>query len=383
MTESRDNSYLAAADLLRVLAVFLIGCFHIWQQSWLTPGLRLPGRWVDFTPWVRRGYMMVDLMLLLSGFLLFLPWARCARAGRPLPETRVFYKKRLARIVPSYLAAILLCLVNALVCGRNPGSDPLWKDLLLHLTFTHTFSRGAYVWTSLDVALWTVAVEMQFYLLFPLLGRWFARRPGLTAGGMAALGLLCRVSLLRVPDITVYFNQLPCMMDVYAAGMLAAWLASGWKKPWNGWVCAALSLSFLAAVFRILQIQNPADNRELNQLQMLWRLPLALAGGGFLFFGCFWPSGLNRALGGRVLRFLSGISYNFYIWHQFLAVKLKEWHLPDYVTEMPQRDEGLLWQRKYTALCFTAGLLAAVLGTYLIEKPGARLLLKKEKRAGR
>ena len=68
--------YAAGGDLLRVLCVFMIGWYHIWQQSWLTPRLTLGQLALDVYPWVRAGYMFVDLMLLLSGFLTYLPWAR-------------------------------------------------------------------------------------------------------------------------------------------------------------------------------------------------------------------------------------------------------------------------------------------------------------------
>ena len=67
------------------------------------------------------------------------------------------------------------------------------------------------------------------------------------------------------------------------------------------------------------------------------------------------------------------MSYNFYIWHQYLAVKLKEWHIPPYTAQsMPQQYEGRLWQQRYTAVCFIAALVLAALVTYLWEKPLAR-----------
>ena len=105
-----------------------------------------------------------------------------------MPRTGEFYSKRLWRILPSYLFAIAACLVFTALYGRNLGSAPLWKDLLTHLTFTHTFWRGTYLWSSLNVALWTLAVEMQFYLLFPLVGRAFPAKPWLTFCGMTAAG---------------------------------------------------------------------------------------------------------------------------------------------------------------------------------------------------
>ena len=368
----KRREYIAAADVLRVGSIALVACFHIWQQSWWNPSFTLGGRYIDFDPLLRHGYMGVDLLLLLSGFLLYYPWAK---RGEPFPDTLDFYKKRLIRILPCYLLAVGLAFVNALVCGRNAGSAPLWKDLLAHLTFTHTFFARTYLWTSLNGALWTLCIEMQFYLIFPLVARAFYRKPALTFGIMTALALLVRLWVMRQAEVSVLFNQLPCMLDLYAFGMLAAhFLTRNEKNARPGWGWALLSAMFLAGIIFVLYAQHPKDNRDIQQLQMLWRLPLAVLGAGFLYCGARWPQGLCRALGSRVTRFLAAISYNFYMWHQFLAVKLKDWHIPAYVNEMPQMNEGRPWQIKYTVLCFVFALAAATLATYLVEKPAARAL---------
>ena len=68
------KDHAAAGDLFRVICALMIGWYHIWQQSWLSPALRIGSVRVNLTPYVRAGYMFVDLMLLLSGFLLYLPF---------------------------------------------------------------------------------------------------------------------------------------------------------------------------------------------------------------------------------------------------------------------------------------------------------------------
>ena len=369
MTARKGKDYIAAADFLRVFAVGLVACFHIWQQSWLDPGFRLGGVYFDLQRLIRRGYMAVDLMLLLSGFLLYLP---VARSGK-MPDTRAFYGKRLRRILPSYLFALLAALVFARIYGREPGSPALWQDLAAHLTFTHTFWRSTYYWTSLNAALWTLAVEMQFYLLFPLVGRAFLKAPRTTFAAMTALGLAAGALAAGAEDIGMVFNQLPCMLQLYACGMLSAHLLirCGGKLP--GWLSAAGSAACLWGILWVLWKQSPADARELNVLQIAWRLPLGMLGGGFLWCGAQWGPILSRAAGSRVTKFCAGISYNFYIWHQYLAVKLKTWRVPPYTSQLPQMSEGRLWQMKYTALCFAAAIAAAAILTYFIEKPAYRL----------
>ena len=74
-----DADRPAAANLLRVLAAWAVGAFHIWQQSWFSLGS---------DHWQRAGSVGVDWLVLLSAFCLFLPWANAAAQGRPLPLTR-------------------------------------------------------------------------------------------------------------------------------------------------------------------------------------------------------------------------------------------------------------------------------------------------------
>ena len=65
-----DADRPAAADLLRVLAAWAVGAFHIWQQSWYSGAA--PAHWL------RAGSVGVDWLVLLSAFCLFLPWANAA-----------------------------------------------------------------------------------------------------------------------------------------------------------------------------------------------------------------------------------------------------------------------------------------------------------------
>ena len=94
-------SYVESCDGLRTMAVLIVAWFHIWQQSWLFPGLTLLGRDISLDPLVRSGYMWVDMMILISGFCLYLPWARMRYEGGEPARPMDFYVRRLARIHPS------------------------------------------------------------------------------------------------------------------------------------------------------------------------------------------------------------------------------------------------------------------------------------------
>ena len=98
---ARARERMAAPDVLRVASIFIVAWFHIWQQSWLDPGFFIGKHYVNLQQIIRHGYMMVDELLLLSGFLLALPAARRHIRGRELEPPEDFYRKRFCRSSPS------------------------------------------------------------------------------------------------------------------------------------------------------------------------------------------------------------------------------------------------------------------------------------------
>ncbi len=372
------TDYADAGDLLRVLCVFFIGWYHIWQQSWLNPNLALGKTTLRLYPLVACGYMFVDLMLLLSGFLLMLGYLS-GRGRNP----RTFYAARAARILPSYLLCIFIMLfVFALPEGLYGSARHMWTDLLAHLSFTHNLFKDSYSYTHLNGALWTLAVEVQFYLIFPYLARAFERHTASVYCAMVALGACSRIIMaLFVEDTTIYVNRLSAMLDVYANGMLAACvyhrLASAPQKPWRAWLSTALTVLSGMLIYQILDRQLGRSGGESVRLgQMLWRFPLSALGGIFLLCGSRSIRLFRALFSNRITRFLSGLSFNFYIWHQFLAVKLKQWHIPAYTGDAPNREGQQPWQNQYTLLCFGAALLTALILTYIVEKPCSRWIKK-------
>jgi len=367
-------SYADAGDFLRVACVGFIGWYHIWQQSWLNPDLHIAGQTLRFYPLVACGYMFVDLMLLLSGFLLMLGWL-CGRSR----NLRSFYTARAARILPSYL----LCMAIMLFAWALPGhrystAKHMWTDILSHLTFTHNLFKESYSYTQLNGALWTLAVEVQFYLIFPLLARSFEKKPALTYIGMALIGFASRTYMAaNIDDLSIYVNRLSAMMDVYANGMLAAWayvkLKDASPRAWRAWLSTLLTILSAVLIYRILDAQLSRRGGETVHMgQMLRRYPLSLLGGVFLVCGSRSIVLLRKLFSNRITRFLSGISFNFYIWHQFLAVRLKAWRIPPYAGENPNQAGLMPWQLHYTLICFAAALVLAALLTYLVEKPCAK-----------
>ena len=383
-----DTRHVDVLDGVRALSILLVGWFHLWQQSWLMPLVRLPFLSSLGLPTVvsldcipRSGFLFVDMLLLLSAFCLFLPHARAAFYGEPVPDARTFYKKRLIRIVPPYyLSVLVIFFFVALPSGAYANAREMWTDLMSTLTFTQTFVPWVIVATKLNGVLWTAAVEMQFYLLFPLLALCFRKRPLFTYLAMVSVSM-AYLRLFALPDaegLRTTLNQLPGFFGVFANGMLAAWgfvwLSTKTKR--KAWISVVATLAAVGCLFWISHMQKTAPFVSPVQVWQashrfrqsvaftLLILSAALSAGWFRFL-----------LSNRLMRFLAAISYNLYIWHQWIFVKLKEWRIPYWTGEQPPNFTGdKVWQWKYTLLCVGVSLLVATLVTYAFERPVARLL---------
>lgn len=372
----------------RALMVLFVLNYHLWQQSWISQSVTLFGKHIGFDFWTRSSYLFVDGMILLSGFLLYLPHARARVEGTPVPSTKRFYFNRLVRILPSYLFAVLGALfLIALPQKLYYTTGAMVKDVLSHLTFTFLFSPSTYVSTPLNVALWTIAVEMQFYLIFPLLARTMKKRPGMTAAGMMLAAWIYRGCVAQfAKDTNILINQMPAFLDVYAIGMLGAmgycrmrrWLRSARRYEWL--LVNVLSIAVFAAgvyaLIAILKAQSTASlngHEALRLSQMEMRLPLNITLGLMMFSAAHWPRLLQKLLDNRLMRFLSTISMNLYIWHQVLAVQMRLAWFPD--VNLLHTDYNL--QSAYTLLCISVAVLAAMAVTFGIEQPFSRWANRK------
>lgn len=386
-----NTRHIDVIDGIRALGVLIVMWFHVWQQSWLMPAVQLPFLsflGIDqYNPDIvrRSGYLLVDLMMLISAFCLFLPHARNMLEGEKLPSWKQFYKKRAVRILPSYyLCVIGLFFLFALPTNAYNGNTSfMWRDLVSHLTFTQMYQVDTFVSTNLNVVLWTVAIEVQFYLIFPFIAKWFRKNPGLTYIGMVAVSLAyIHLYALRQPYLMMTVNRMPTFLCVFANGMMAAYAYVAIANKYTrekavGYVSMGVSILCIA-VFAAIAPAAIAGDKQAWQLE-----------NRYLLSGLFTVFILSTALSAkayrvlysnRLMRFLAAISYNLYIWHQWIAANFKQWRIPGWEGDaLPNQTGDLAWQWKYTLIVYSVSIASAALITYGFEKPMAKLLLKDPK----
>lgn len=348
-----------AADWFRVFAVGMVGAFHIWQQSWIGWGK------LDFL--VRTGGAFVDGMILLSAFCLYLPYAHDWVAKKPFRGCKGFYRRRAVRILPGYYLATL---IPALFAASRGVDKNFWLDVAGHLFLVPTALPQSYVHSQINGALWTVGVLVLFYLLFPLLSRCFYTKPLLSFCVLCAGQLGYTLWMLPKTDLaySMGFNQLPAMLGVLALGFAAALLVAVWgqtKAGHKGFLLLGVA-GILGAGAVLWQIAHGA---EMQHAQLIWRMPLSTCFGAMLVG--FSLAVLAPAHG--FVRWLSAISYGFYLWHQWLAVQLKyHWRIPAWQGDTPPNQLGdRLWMEQYQWLTWAVCLGAAVVCYYAVERPFA------------
>ena len=379
-----DCRHVDVVDGIRGLSVLMVLWFHFWQQTWFMPNYPTP--WLRFigvanlTPshirWV--GYIFVDMMVLLSAFCLTLPLARSMLLGEPVDDACIFYKKRFARIYPSYLLAVLVSFGFQLWWGHYPTVSYAVRDLVSHLTFTHMFRADTYVYAPINGVLWTVGLEVQFYVLFPLLTRLFRKSPLLFWGTLTGFGALFiyQYALKQIP-INMQVNQLPTFLPVFANGMLAAYLFTLYcvKVPYKRlWGVFFTVLAIAGAVLirsEIVSAQMYPADKQIWQLEN--RICLSLCYTLFLVSAALSLKPLRWLFSNPVARFLGAVSYNLYLYHQRLMVLLRM--SLGFQSGADVAAAGTRMQAYLTAEALGLSLLLAAVLTYLWERPWQRWIM--------
>jgi peptidoglycan/LPS O-acetylase OafA/YrhL len=366
---------LGVLDGLRGIAVLLVVWYHLWEITWLSPGPRL-----QFLP--ATGFIGVHLFFFLSGFVISYPFIGAMLAQRAEPTWRNFAWRRFIKIVPSYVLAVAIAYaVGYAQAQPNASAVP---DLVTHLLFIHTWFPLRY--GTIDGILWTLAVEVEFYLVFPLIWRCFKRQPWLTAAAMIGIAWWWRTALNQCCYNTVFVQweeNLPGYLDIFASGMISAYVftrfGEGCRTTAARYAGPVAGIAGVALL--VVLLQSLYSYRFNDQWAGVWQINnRPLLGGAFAIIALGWlmsPRWWQVVLDNVILRFFATISYNLYLYHQLVARELFAHHIPPY-SDYPHFDSA--WQLRYTQVACAVSIAQATLVTYCFERPLLKLRLKDPSR---
>ncbi|WP_433794547.1 acyltransferase family protein [Actinoplanes sp. CA-252034] len=359
-----------ALDAVRVIGSVAVVGHHVGFATGINTGGGVWGGWLS------RLDAGVAVFFVLSGFLLFRPWVHAKTTGKAAPDPLTYLWRRAMRILPAYWVTVVVCL---LVLPRNANVTN--ADWIRHLTLTQIYEAG-----NLKHGLsqtWSLATEVVFYLLLPVLGVYLTSGRHRSGRPWAIIGFSVLITGVWVALIaggvltpTPHTMWLPAYALWFGAGMLLAavqvGLRDGRMARWgflDGMAAAPLACWAAAlAVFAIATtpVGGPHGLTEPSAGELAVKLVLYMLLAVLIVVPlAFGPETRTKlALSGGTVKWLGAVSYGLFLWHPFVIESIY------WVTGRPEftGSFGVTF-----ALTVAGGLVLAALCYYLIESPCQRL----------
>lgn len=296
-------------DVLRALALLQILLYHAWAVSG-TPDF-LPA---VFAPGLQlSGEIGGTVFFALSGFGIYCSITSDYEKGTF--RYKEYLAKRGRRILPPYYFCIIVSVL--LVSGEYVSISGI-KHVVLHLLCIHNLFPSAH--GSINGALWTIGTIAQFYLIAPLLCKFFRKNGYITFLVTVVVTIAAKAGTyhflylsMETPGWYAFYagRQLFTAIDNFAVGMFAAWLVqkrSPGLKPLRAWVLivTALLIQLFLCSFGL------SHGIHTNNLSgFMWHSLIALTIGAIMV-GLACAPVLNTT---RVLDCLAKNEYPIYLWH--------------------------------------------------------------------
>ena len=314
-------------------------------------------------PFFSGGYIGVDVFFVISGYLITHIILRdCAGANFSLLG---FYERRVRRIVPALVPVLVFVIVAAAVWLLPYEVKQASRSVLSALTFTANFEfwrqSGYFVPSARFTPLlhtWSLAIEEQFYLFYPLPLIFLAKRSKRTLG--ISLGCLFMGSLAMSlwatryhEDAAYYFTPSRAWELLMGCLLVLCPVRVGMPR----WLREVMSLSGIAAI--LYSVMTFSSN-----VRMYFPAPAALLpclGGALLIHaGSLGPSLVTRALSWRPVVAVGLLSYSLYLWHWPFFVFAHIWHIWAF---------GVPVDRSVRVLLILLSLVVAAISWKWIEQP--------------
>jgi peptidoglycan/LPS O-acetylase OafA/YrhL len=296
---STSGNWIPELDGLRFIAIVSVLLFHLNGQLLHDYTLTIAPRYTYLARFFANGNRGVPLFFIISGFILARPFAQHHLFGEPAPSLRKYFARRVTRLEPPYVLNLILVAIGAVLVQHET-----WQSVLPHL-----FASMGYVHnliyrnpSTINSVAWSLEVEVQFYILAPLLTLLFAVKKA-SLRRLLTTALIVAIALFQIAAGFGWFGSLtlPGQLQYFLAGLLFAdiflTLMPHWKHDWRWDI---VSLAGWPAVFLLGE-----------RLIGLWFPFLAL----LLYVAAFRGVVVYSVLRNAWIAVIGGMCYTIYLWH--------------------------------------------------------------------
>lgn len=352
--------YFPEIDGIRFLAILLVILFHAHGYFMGKTHINFadnPDSYSLLNTLMINGDRGVELFFVLSGFILCMPFARQYISGGKKVQMKKYYLRRVTRLEPPYFIAMTGLLLLHLLMKTHPASTivPSWLASLIYshnVIYQHT--------PLLTVVAWSLEIEIQFYLLAPLLFRILSlgiiTRRVILVGGIAAIVLL--QTLLPDDTLTLYNFLQYFLIGILLADLHISDVAVNFFRKG---VVALLSMLCLTAII-YLPIKNHKDavSPEVLFISRLF-FPFVV---GLFYYVVLKNDTVKRVFSYKFVPILGGMCYSIYLLHYTIISIFGRLTIPIQITDYYLPNLFL-----QIALLLIPVTVLSVIFYYYIERP--------------
>ena len=310
-----QGSWIPEVDGLRFVAIAATLLVHVLDETFNRGGLKVTDT-VQSTIYylTESGGRGVLLFFAISGFILAQPFLRQHLQGGKPVSIAGYFKRRLTRLEPPYILSLLIY-AAAMAAYKHPLST-LIAPLLAHFFYVHNLFVGM---EPVNFVTWSLEVEVQFYILAPVLGLLYAIRSTVTRRGLMIV-LIAASAVVKAMTHGVVQESLPGQLQFFMVGFLLADLRATRTESSTNWWWDAVSIPVWVTLFAMPKEVAPYITAPLILLACLatFNGPATRQ-----FFRTEW------------IAITGGMCYSFYLMHMLVinvAFKLtRQLIFPDYL----------------------------------------------------
>lgn len=221
---TNSGQFIPEIDGLRFVAIAMVILYHL--DGYLFKELQAfyPEDALNFSWWHRilqQGYFGVEVFFVISAFVVSLPFARWKLNGEKPVALGDYFFRRLTRIEPPYLLSLLLLLWLQLLMSYGVRWSDFIPDFYYSLFYSHGFLYHRDFQPLVNNVTWSLEIEVQFYVLAPLLF-YFVFRKSKNALGYLLLLTLAFSLLTKLPKPSII--SLYEYFHFFLLGISLAWM---------------------------------------------------------------------------------------------------------------------------------------------------------------